>query len=100
MLRIILLTLFLTVFSLPSQAQYSASRDAQHVATLKAVVNYKIADESIYDDVERLRQNRKFVEKLQKMLDKLNNRRTKDATNRKVLKILEDAGEQIYKLLD
>ena len=100
MLRIILFALFLTVFSLPSHAQYSASRDAQYVATLKAVVNYKIDDETIYNDIENLRQNRKFIEKLQRMLDKLNNRRTKDATNRKVLKILEDAGEQIYKLLD
>ena len=84
----------------PAQAQYSASKDAQYIATLKAVTNYKIADEEISRDIDKLRQNRLFNERLQKMLDKLSNRRTKDATNRKVLKVLEDAGEQIYKLLD
>ena len=70
------------------------------MATLKAVTNYKIEDEEIERDIEKLRQNRVFNEKLQKMLNKLSNRRTKDTTNRKVLKVLEDAGEQIYKLLD
>lgn len=83
-----------------AQAQYSASKDAQYLATIKAVANYKIEDEEISRDIAKLRQNQSFNEKLQKMLDKLSNRRTKDSTNRKVLQILEDAGEQIYKLLD
>lgn len=34
------------------------------------------------------------------MLDKLSNERTKDAKNRRVLKVLEQAGEEIYKILD
>jgi len=94
----ILLGLFLCIN--PVQAQYSASKNAQYVATLKAVTNYKIEDEEINKDIEKLRQNQAFVERLQKMLEKLSNRRTKDSTNRKVLKILEKAGEDIYKLLD
>ena len=84
----------------PAYAQFSASKDAQYLATIKAVANYKIEDEELQRDIAKVRQNKAFNEKLQKMLDKLNNRRTKDAKNRKVLKILEEAGEQIYNLLD
>ena len=83
-----------------AQAQFSASKDAQYMATLKAVANYKIEDDEIIKDIEKLRENHLFAERLQKMLDKLSNKRTKDSTNRKVLKILEKAGEDIYKLLD
>lgn len=84
----------------PAQAQFSASKNAQYIATLKAVVNYKIEDKEIIKDIEKLRENRMFMERLQKKLEKLSNQRTKDSTNRKVLKILEKAGEDIYKLLD
>ena len=94
----IVLALFLCCSS--ANAQFSASKDAQYLATIKAVSNYKIEDEEFSRDIEKLRQNKAFNEKLQKMLNKLSNRRTKDTTNRKVLQILEDAGEQIYKLLD
>ena len=83
-----------------AQAQYSASKKAQYLATIKAVANYKINDEEEIDDVEKLRQNARFNQKLQKMLNKLQNTRTKNSDNRKVLKILEDAGEQIYKILE
>lgn len=99
MLRVFIVLLAL-LCAYPAQAQYSASKKAQYVATLKAVTNYKIEDEEIIRDIEKLRENRSFTEDLQRKLDKLSNRRTKDGTNRKILKILENAGEQIYKLLD
>lgn len=83
-----------------SVAQYSSQNDAKYMATLKAVVNYKIDDQENIRDIEALRQNRQFNEKLQRMLDKLSNERTKDAKNRQVLKILEKAGEDVYKVLD
>ena len=67
-----------------ASAQFSAQKDAQYIATLKAVVNYKINDE----------------EKLQRMLNKLQNTRTKNTTNRRVQQILEKAGQDIYRLLD
>lgn len=96
----LLIVLALFLCSNTANAQFSASKDAQYLATIKAVSNYKIEDEELSRDIEKLRQNKAFNEKLQKMLNKLSNRRTKDTTNRKVLQILEDAGEQIYKLLD
>ena len=99
MLRI-LVVLMAILCACPAQAQFSASKKAQYVATLKAVTNYKIEDDEIVKDIEKLRENRSFTEDLQKKLEKLSNRRTKDGTNRKILKILENAGEEIYKLLD
>lgn len=81
-------------------AQFSAQKDAQYLATLKAVVNYKINDEENLKDIESLRQNQAFNQKLQNMLNKLQNTRTKNTTNRKVQQILEKAGQDLYRLLD
>lgn len=80
-------------------AQYSASKNAEYLATIKAVANYKINDEEELENVERLRQNKAFNLKLQKMMNKLQNSRTKNSDNKRILKILEDAGEQIYNIL-
>lgn len=88
------------LFPFPADAQFTAQNDAKYLATLKAVVNYKINDEEHLKDVESLRQNQRFNQQLQRMLNKLDNRRTKNSTNRQVLQILEKAGEDIYKLLD
>lgn len=90
----------LCLVSLPAKAQYAAQDDAKYMATLKAVVNYKIDDEENLQAVEALRQNRTFNERLQRMLNKLSNKRTKNATNRKVLQILERAGRDIYNELN
>lgn len=92
--------LALVLFISPAQAQFSASKKAQSIATLKAVVNYKINDENIEKDVEKLRENKNFNERLQKKLNKLDNKRTQDSVNRNVMKVLEKAGEEIDKLLD
>lgn len=81
-------------------AQFSAQKDAQYIATLRAVVNYKIDDEENIKDIESLRKNKAFNQKLQRMLDKLQNTRTKNTTNRKVQEILEKAGQDLYRLLD
>lgn len=92
---------FATVFAVGgAAAQYSSQNEAKYIATLKAVVNYKIDDQENIRDIEALRQNRQFNQKLQRMLNKLSNERTKDSKNRQVLRILEKAGEDIYKLLD
>lgn len=82
-----------------AQAQYSSTKNAQYLATIKAVANYKINDEEEYKNVERLRQDARFNEKLQGMLNKLQNTKTKNSDNKRVLKILEDAGKEIYDIL-
>ncbi len=88
------------VFSQPASAQYTAQRDAQYMATLKAVVNYKINDEENIKDIEKLRENDAFNRKMTRMMNKLQNTRNKDATNRRIYEILLRAGRDIYKQLD
>lgn len=100
-MKILPLVMAVTVLTVSDvNAQYSASKDAQYLAVVKAVANYKINDEENLRQVEKLRENEAFNRKLQKMLEKLSNSRTKDTTNRKVLQILERAGKDIYDLLD
>ena len=77
-------------------AQYAAQNDAVYLATLKAVVNYKIDDEETIKGVEALRQDQRFMQELAKMQDKLSNRRSKNAINNRVYKILLKAGKEIY----
>ncbi len=84
----------------PAKAQYAAQNDAKYMATLKAVVNYKIDDEENLSNIESLRENRRFNQQLQRMLNKLQNTRTKNSTNRRVYDILLRAGKQIYNELD
>ena len=83
-----------------TQAQLSSQKEAQYIATLKAVVNYKIDDEENVSKVDDLRKDKRFNQKLQKMLDKLQNTRIKNSTNKKVYDILLKAGEDVYKELD
>lgn len=100
MKRLLFVFLLSLMFISPASAQYASQQDAQYIATLKAVVNYKIDDQENIKAIEALRQDKRFNQKLSRMLDKLSNERTKDTKNRQVLKILEKAGEDIYKLLD
>lgn len=100
MRAILLLTLALCGLSLPVRAQYAAQNDAKYIATLKAVVNYKIDDEENIKSVENLRENQAFNRKLQKMLNKLQNTRTKNSTNRRVYDILLKAGRDVYNELN
>ena len=81
-------------------AQYSASKEAQYLAIVKAVADYKIDDEEHLRKMEKLRKNEKFNRDLYSMIQKLDNSRRKDSTNRKVLQILENAGKQLQDLLE
>ena len=99
-MKYILIAFGLLMFTPAKSYAYAAQQDAEYVATLKAVVNYKINDEENLRNIEKLRQDRRFNEKLQRMLNKLSNDRTKDGKNREVLKILEQAGKDIYNILN
>ena len=81
-------------------AQYSASKEAQYLALVKAVADFKIDDEEHFRKMEKLRENEKFNRDLYSMIQKLDNSRRKDSTNRKVLQILENAGKQLQDLLE
>lgn len=91
---------FMLLSALASEAQaFAASKEAEYIATLKAVVNYKINDEENLQDIEALRQDKRFLQDLQQMLNKLTNSRTKNTTNKRVQKVLEQAGKDIYNIL-
>lgn len=100
-MRLLILSFILAFLnSATVYAQYTSQREAMYIATLKAVVNYKIDDEENISDIEKLRQNERFNRHLQEMLDKLQNTRNKNSTNKKVYNILLQAGKDIYNLLD
>ena len=89
-----------TFWILPARAQFAAQQEAQYMATLKAVVNYKIDDEENLRDIEKLRQNQAFNRKLARMMEKLQNTRTKNSTNNRIYNILLRAGKDIYNELN
>lgn len=95
---VVLLGLLMTAGA--ARAQYAAQNEAKYIATLKAVVDYKINDEENYRDIESLRQNERFKRDLNEMLGKLSNRRTKNSTNTRVYRILLNAGRDIYNELN
>lgn len=100
-MRLVLLAVcFSVILSLPASAQFAAQNDAKYIATLKAVVIYKIDDDENLAAVESLRENQAFNRRLQRMLDKLQNSRTKNSTNRRVYNILLKAGKDIYNELN
>lgn len=86
------LALFSFFMAVPASAQFAATQDAQYIATLRAVLNYKIDDEENIRNIEKLREDKWFNQKLTRMLDKLQNTRSKNATNRRVYDILIKAG--------
>ena len=90
---LILFGLFTAINS--AQAQFASQRQAANIATLRAVVNFKIDDEEISQDIVDLRQDERFNRDLQRMLDRLSNSRTKDTRNRRVMEILERAGRDL-----
>lgn len=94
-----LLALTIIISATSAQAQMAASKEAQYLATIKAVSAYKINDEENLREVERLRENKRFNDQLQRMMAKLQNTRTKNSDNKKIQTILENAGKEIYDIL-
>ncbi len=74
----------------------AALNKAKYIATLKVVVNHKMNDADIVDDMEKLRQSAKFKKDLEKIVSKLDNSRPSEAKNRRIMRILEQAGKEIY----
>ncbi len=99
---ILAMSAFLFMFGMPTQSQAYSSleQEAMYIATLKAVLDYKMEDEKNLKRLERLRSDRRFNQKLEKMLGELNNKKVKFGKNKKVYDILVKAGKDIYNTLD
>lgn len=91
-----LLVSWLLLSAQPTQAQMASLNNAKYLAVLKIVVNYKMGDESIVGDLDKLRESERFKKELEKIVDKLNNSKTSNATNRRIMRILEQAGKDVY----
>ena len=74
-------------------------RKARNLLFLEEIANYKLNDEELSDDFNAVEDSREYDEKLKKALKKLTNRKMKDSKNRKVMEILDDAGDRLYNLL-
>jgi hypothetical protein len=97
MKKILFFTLLSCLFCAQSvNAQMAALNEAKYITTLKVVVDHKMKDADIVDDVAQLREHQKFRQDLAKMLQKLDNSRPNEAKNRKIMKILERTGKEIY----
>ena len=83
-----------------AKAQYASQKDASYLATLKAVLDFKMKDEENLNELAALRENKNFNKKLSVMMEKLSNNRAKNSTNNKIYKILIKAGKDIYNELD
>jgi hypothetical protein len=83
-----------------AKAQYASQKDASYLATLKAVLDFKMKDEENLNELAALRENKNFNKKLSVMMEKLSNNRAKNSTNNKIYKILIKAGKDIYNELN
>lgn len=90
--------LFFLLLFFPTIAfgQATALNEAKYLATLQVISKHKLNDASIVDDVDKLRTYEKFEKELSKMVNKLDNSRPNDGKNRKIMRILERAGREIY----
>lgn len=77
-----------------------SQKEAAYFAMLKAVVDYKMEDEEIRQDLEKLRRNKKFNTWLTKKLDDISNQKNKTGKDKNIYNILFDAGAQIYSQLN
>lgn len=74
--------------------------DAAYIATLKAVLDYKMEDEELIEDLQELRENQRFIESLEKKLKELQNTKQKNLKNKRVYQMLINAGKNIYNELN
>jgi len=82
--------------SCSANAQIASLNKAKYLATLKVVSAHKMGDKDMLSDFDKLRESERFRKDLEKMVNKLDNSKPNEATNRKIMRILEQAGKEIY----
>lgn len=96
--------LFVFVLSLlmtsSAEAQFAAQRDASHMIIVRVISEAKMEDQEFIRDIEDLRENQQFNRRLERMLGQISNERTKNARNREVVRILQQAGRDIERALN
>ncbi len=95
----VVLVFLLCLMTGQAYAQAAALNKAKYVTILKVVADHKMEDKELQPDVNQLRESDRFQQDLRKMLAKLDNSRPSEAKNRRVMRILERTGKEIYDLL-
>ena len=78
---------------------YGDQKDARNIKIVEAVAHYKLGDEKLREEMEKLDQNREYNKKMKKIIEKLSNDKRRDTKNREVVRILQEAGNKLYNLL-
>lgn len=74
-------------------------RKAFNLMILQEVAAYKLGDEKLQKEINKLKENRTYYEKLEKIKKKLSNAKISDTKNQEIMRILNDTGNRIYNLL-
>ncbi|MCM1322653.1 MAG: hypothetical protein NC218_00525 [Acetobacter sp.] len=96
MLKRVFLVLLFVLMTSSVYAQTAALNKAKYVAVLKVITDHKMNDAELKPDVDKLREYERFQDDLRKMMAKLDNSRPNEAKNRRIMRILEKTGKQIY----
>jgi hypothetical protein len=80
-------------------ASYGDQREARNIMVVQAVANYKLGDEKLANQFEKVEDNAEFERKMQQIMENLSNNRLRNAKNREAIRILDDAGNKLYNLL-
>ena len=73
--------------------------EAFNLMVVQEVATYKLGDETLQKEIEGLRNNQEYYNKLEKIRRKLSNAKLSDSKNKEVMRILNDAGRRINNLL-
>lgn len=78
---------------------YGDERDARNIMIVARVADYKLGDEGLAPEYERLRHNKEYNKKIKEILQNLDNGKYPNSKNRQVINILREAGNKLYNLL-
>ena len=94
------LSFMLAASSAMAQNYPSSEKDAVYLATLKAVLDYKMNDIENIKQLDKLRKDEKFNQELQKMLEDLDNEKRSSRKDKRVYELLIRAGKNVYNVLN
>ena len=78
---------------------YGDARDARNIMIVAKVADYKLGDENLAPEYERLRYNKEYNQKIKEIMQNLDNGKYPNSKNRQVINILREAGNKLYNLL-
>ncbi len=72
---------------------------ARNLLILKEVLDFKMQDETLKAEINKLKDNREFNTRLLRALNQLDNKKLRNQKNQEIMNILNDAGNRIYNSL-